>query len=116
MPGLDPQMERELTADIMRRVRLIRTMRVLVYSDLMKGAVFAVAVGITASLVSVHHIVQNMSAMPSIFSCVAYMSSAYLHTSFVVQALVAVALATAIWLVVDIGRNVAVLRFGFRAA
>jgi hypothetical protein len=96
--------EAQLTADIMRRVRFIHGLRMLMSPAMIRAVVFLASVISTIAVVSVPHVIANMSHL-AIQAYAPYLANAYLHTTFAVQTGVILALAAGVWLVRDIVRN-----------
>jgi hypothetical protein len=109
--------EAQLTADIMRRVRFIHGLRLLLSPSMIRAIVLLVSIGSTAALVSVPHVLANMSHL-AVNAYASYLAHAYIHTSMAVQAVVMLALAAGSWFVADMIKNVrfARNRSGFRQA
>ena len=101
--------EAQLTADIMRRVRFIHGMRLLLSPTMIRAVVLLVSIGSTAVLVSIPHVLANMSHI-AVNAYAAYLADAYVHTSLAVQSVVALALAAGTWFVTDIVRNIRFVR------
>lgn len=97
--------EAQLTADIMRRVRFIHGARLLLSPVMIRAGVLLVSIGSTAALVSVPHVLANMSHL-AVNAYGAYLAYAYLHTSLAVQSVVLLALAAGAWFVADMIRNI----------
>ena len=97
--------EQQLTSDVMRRVHFIHTMRYFLTPSMIKGLVFlASCVGVIC-LVSIAHVIDNMSHLTSVTAYAPYIFGAYLHTSFYIQSIIVLALAAGAWLVGDIYKN-----------
>jgi hypothetical protein len=95
----------QLTADIMSRVRFIHGLRILMSPGMIRAVVFLASVVSTIFLVSIPHVVSNMSHL-AVQAYGPYLANAYLHTTFAVQVGVVLALAAGAWLVGDIFRNI----------
>lgn len=107
--------EQQLTDDIMRRVRFIHGVRMLMSPGMIRAAVFLASVVATIALVSVPHVISNMSHL-AVNAYAAYLADAYVHTSLGVQVALVLASAAALWFVADIVRNARYSRMVFRSA
>lgn len=107
--------EQQLTEDIMRRVRFIHGLRVLMSPSMIRAAVFLASLVSTIFLVSIPHVLSNMSHL-AVRAYAAYLADAYTHTSLSVQVAVVLAAAAALWFVGDIARNVRYGRTVLRSA
>ncbi len=94
--------DQQLTRDVMRRVRFIHTMRCLLTPGMIKGLVFLASCVSVLFLVSIVHVMENMSHLPNVMAYAPYIFGAYLQTSFTVQSIIVLALAAGAWLVRDI--------------
>ncbi len=94
--------ELKLTEDIMRRVRFIHATKLLLSPKMIKALVFLASSASFLFMVSIVHVIENMSRLPSVFAYADYFLASYLKTSFAVQAAVLLALAAGVWLVRDI--------------
>jgi heme exporter protein D len=101
--------EQQLMKDVMLRVRFIHGVRVLMSPAMVRAGVFLASVIATIALVSVPHVIENMSHL-GVGSYAPYIWSAYAHTDLAVQAMILVALAAGAWFVRDIVRNVSLAR------
>ncbi len=101
--------------DIMRRVSFIHAGRIFLSPGMIKAIVFFASCVSMLLIVSVTHVLENMSHLPHLMAYFSYVSDAYLHTSWSVQSVVALAVVAGLWLVGDIARNLKfgrLLRFG----
>ncbi len=100
--------EAQLKRDIMSRVRAIYFLRMVANPLAVKIAVLAACAVSAVFLVSIPHFVDNMSRLPSMMLYFPYLFGAFMHTSFIVQAVLILATASVIWLLVDTIRNVGI--------
>ena len=98
--------DQQLNKDVMRRVYFIHVMRFFLNGEVLKGMVFGASTFFVVTVTHVTNVMANMLLLDSWASYPRYVYGAYLHTGFVVQAIIALALVAGAWLVVDVGRNV----------
>jgi len=103
--------EQQLTEDVMRRVRFIHTLRILLSPAMVKSVVLLASIVATILLVSIPHCIANMSHLSGLMAYSSYIAGAYVHTNFVVQAVIVLAFAAGAWLAGDIARNLSYSRF-----
>lgn len=107
MPDQDIKVDIKLKKDVMRRVRFIHVMRFFLHEEVLKGMVFGASVFFVISVTHVSDIIQNMQILESNWlSYVEYVYGAYMRTTFVVQAIIGLALVAGAWLAFDAGKNV----------
>lgn len=95
----------------MRRVRAVHLMRRVFSPVTAKAAALAVSVISFVSLVSVPHVLGNMSHVGGFVACAKYLLGAFAHTELGVQSTLVLAVAIGVWFVSDIVRNVRHARF-----
>jgi hypothetical protein len=100
----------------MIRVRTIYLLRRVFNPEALKGLVFAASCIATVYLVSIPHVIQNMSNLPNIIEDISYLSAAFIHTSFTVEAILTLAIAAGAWLLFDIVHNLRYARLRMREA
>ena len=83
--------------------------------SMIRAAVFLASLVSTIFLVSIPHVLSNMSHL-AVRAYAAYLADAYTHTSLSVQVAVVLAAAAALWFVGDIARNVRYGRTVLRSA
>lgn len=90
----------------MVRVRSIYTMRRVFHSITLKAVIIVACSASMFLLVSVPHVVANMSRLPGLFNEADYLLASFMHTSRLVEGAVILSIASGVWLVLDIVRNV----------
>lgn len=96
----------QLQAAVMRRVRAIHLMRRFANPLFIEGAVCLALGAAFVSLVSVSNVFANMSRLPSVSQYLSYLEGAFMHTQFVVQAVLVLSIVALGALARDIVRNV----------
>lgn len=99
----------------MRRVRFIHAGRQLFTPAMVKAVVFLASVIATISLVSIQHVLENMSRL-DMRAYAPYIAQAFMHTNLAVQSFILLAVAAVAWLSGDIVRNFRQSRAALRAA
>jgi hypothetical protein len=108
--------DEQLKEDIMTRVRAVYLLRCIFNQEAIKGLTFAACCVAMVYLVSIPHVIQNMSRLPGIAEDASYLSFAFIHTSFTVEAILTLAVAAGAWLLFDIVRNLKYARLRMREA
>ena len=103
----------QLRADVMRRVWVRYFVRRVVGSEVVRGAVFGACCVSAIFLVSIPHVIQNMTSVPGIAAEAAYLMGAFLKTSLVVEGVLVVAVGVGGLLFWDITRNVSSASYSF---
>ena len=94
--------EQQLNRDVMRRVRLIHTMRFLLTPGMIKGLVFLASCVSVLFLVSIASVLENMSHLSHVAAYAPYIFNAYIQTSWSVELVIILALLAGAWLARDI--------------
>ncbi len=108
---MNPNKEKQLTEDVMRRVHFIHGMRLLLSPAIVKSVVLLASIVSTIFLVSIPHCIANLSHLSSVMAYPSYIANAYMNTNFAVQSVMVLALAAGLWLTGDIVRNFRHSRF-----
>ncbi len=96
----------DMSRAVMRRIWMVFFVRRTLTSESFKVVVFMTCCVTAVFMVSIPHIIENLSRLPGVVEGASYLLGAFLNTSFVVEGTVVLALGAASWLVWDIGRNV----------
>ncbi|MGC9605173.1 MAG: hypothetical protein ABSF56_00200 [Minisyncoccia bacterium] len=110
------QRDGQLKRDVMTRVRAVYLLRRAFDPEALKGLVFAACAVAMVYLVSIPHVIQNMSRLSGVADDVSYLLSAFIHTSFTVEAVITLAIAAGLWLLFDIVHNLRYARPWVREA
>jgi hypothetical protein len=97
--------EIELKSNVMKRVRNIHSMRVVIRPLLIELMVIIAATVSLMYLVSVPNVLKNMSNLSGPGHYLKYLFEAFLHTEFVVQIFIAIAILGAIFFVINLIKN-----------
>lgn len=101
----------KIHTNVMRRVHTIHALRPLTTTTALSTLALLLAVWGIGRQVWVAQVFNNMPSFTDTASFARFMLVAFAHTEFVVQALTVIALAAALWLVVDALRGLRQARF-----
>lgn len=87
--------------NVMRRVHIIHALRPLMTTTALSTFAFLLALWGIAREVWVAQVVENMPSLADGAALLQFILAAFMHTEFLVQALVVIALMAIVWLVAD---------------
>ena len=95
----------QLERDVMTRVRTIYFLSLITSHRAIQAVLLTASVFFTAVIVSVPNVIHNMSRLPGFMDYLNYLYAAFMHTSFYVESSLILAVSIAIWLAVDLWRE-----------
>lgn len=95
----------QLSRDVLLRVRSVYMMRRVWNIETAKGGVLLFCCLVAYYMVSIPNVIVNMSQISGITEEAAYLFAAFLHTEFLVQGTLVVALASGGWIAFSVARN-----------